>query len=691
MVITGAVLLLIWLLLAGVIIWKKPALLEKARTEIQDRTGGDASIGDMDLSFFRHFPYFTLHLSKVTLHDSLWQQHHHDLLKAESIDLRVDLPGSLLAGKLQVGKVFLEQGSVYLFTDSSGYTNTDMLRRGKPAGSGKEMKLPDFSLKDIRFVMEKQDKRTLFDLDIHRLTGTVEQHGRTLFLDLGTDIKVNSLAFNTEKGSFLRETSVSGHFRLQFNSGSKILQVNRQALLIDGHPFLVSGRFFPDVSPDPFLLTIETTAIPYRKATALLTPLLQQKLDQYDIDKPISLNATIDAGSADDHTPQINVRMSLSKGSVSTPVGRFTAASFDGSFTNEWAHGHKREDENSGIRLLSFSGAWSEIPLKADTITITNLKRPLLATTLHSKFELTKLNDLIGSKSIQFRKGMGGLNINYKGPLSGNDSTRAAANGSLDIDSAAISYQPYRFLLTDCKGKIRFSNQDLIIDHLEAHAGSSKVLVKGFARNLLSLLDKEPENVSMDWSLHSPRLDLRDFTAVLGKPVEPAMSYKAGGPDKNVFGSSGYRLDHLLRDGDIHLQLEAADLLYKNFSGAHAKAELLFSGNEIRLTHMEVEQADLPALFSIFSNSDQQALRDKNMKGKGKADIRMTGLLSDQADTLTIHRMEIQSTDFTLFAEGIYDLKTGDGSKLKIGRDLFEAPLRKAPRAKAHPAHRPTR
>ena len=755
----GGLLLLAWLLLVGIISLKKPVLLKKVSAELKDRTGGEVSIENMDISFFRHFPHITLHLSKVTLHDSLWPQHHRDLLKAESIDLRFSLLGSLFAGKPRVGKVFLEQGSICLFTDSTGYSNTDMLRKGGSAGSEKAVKLPGFSLTDIHFVLEKQDKGKLFDLDIHRLTGTVEQNNSMLYLDLSTAIKVNSFTLHAEKGSFLKDQPVSGHFRLQFNSASKILQVNKQSLLIGGHPFLLSGRFFPEVSPDPFLLTIETAAIPYKEATALLTPLLRQKLDQYDIDKPISLSATIDAGSADDHTPQINVRMNLSKGNVSTPVGRFTEASFDGSFTNEWVHGHKREDENSAIRLLSFSGVWSEISLKADTITITNLKHPLLAANLHSKFELTKLNDLTGSKSIQFRKGMGGLSITYKGPLSENDSSAVSVNGGLDIDSAAISYQPYRFLLTDCNGRVRFSNQDLIIDRLEAHAGSSKLLVKGLARNLISLLDKNPESVSMDWSLNSRRLDLRDFTTLLGKPVEPTIPPKAGRTDKNPFGTPGSRLDHFLREGDLHLQLEAADLLYKRFSGVHAKAELLFSGNEIRLTRMEIEQgngslslsgslrrlettassasqpgdagtislqshieqADLPGVFAAFNNFGQQALVDKNLKGKLTADIELTGRMTDKAvllqnslkgtvyfsvkggqlldfdpmekiqvavlkkrdfseihfselksqldldtSTLTIHRMEIQSTAFTLFAEGTYDWKTGADMSFQI-------------------------
>lgn len=748
-----------WLLLVGIVSFKKPELLKKISAEVKNRTGGVASIGNIDISFFRHFPHLTIQLSQVTLQDSLWPQHHHDLLKAESIDLRVSLFGSLFAGKPKVGKIFLTTGSIYLYTDSSGYSNTSVLHsRDDSTGKDdskekKETDLPEIALIDIKFTMEKQDRKKLFDFDIRRLEGSFKRDGRDLFIDVRLDVRVASFAFNTEKGSFLKDKPLSGRLHLQYNTASKILQANRQTLRIDDHPFLLSGRFFPGINPDPFFLTVETENMPYRKVTALLTPQIQQKLDQYDIDKPISVNATLDAGSADDHLPQITVKISVVKSNVNTPIGLFTGTSFNGSFTNEWVHGHKREDENSGIRLLAFSGSWSGIALKTDTVSIYNLKHPLLATTLHSKFELTKLNELTGSKSIQFRKGMGDLKVAYKGALSGNDTTASSLTGSLDIDSGAISYQPYRFLLTDCNGKLRFNNQDLMVDRLEAHAGSSRLTVKGSARNLFSLLDQNQKPVSMDWFLNSPRLDLRDFTAILGNRLSPpaaASTSKGSKRDKSVFGSPGSRLDHFLSDGDLHLQIEAADLLYKNFSGAHAKAEVLFSDNVIQLTRMEIEQghgsirlsgslhrkqgapnpitlqshieqADLPGVFTAFNNFGQQALQDKNLKGKLTADIQLTGAMTDKAvliqnslkgtvnfsvrggqlldfdpmekiqvavlkkrdlseihfaelksqldldtTTLTIHRMEIQSTAFTLFTEGTYDWKKGADMSLQV-------------------------
>ncbi len=755
----GCLFILLWLGVAAYIMIRKPVILQKARTELKKRLGGDVRIGDMEVSFFHHFPHITLHLSKVTLRDSLWQEHHHDLLHAEDMYLSLALFRSLFAGKARLGKVFVEKGTVYLFTDTTGYSNTSALNRGL-SGGREDVQFPDFACTDVRLVIENQDRHKFFDLEFRRLDCAIGKNGRTLSLTTDADALVQHFSFNTEKGSFIKDKTLAGHFILQFNSGSKIVQFNKAMVRIDGHPFVLTGRFFPNVKPDPFTLSIQVNDIPYRQATALLTPAIQQKLDLYDVDKPVSIQADLDAGAADDPTPLMTVHLNLQNASVNTPVGRLDGVNVMASFTNEWVRHEKRRDENSAIRLLSFSGSLMNIPLHSDTAVITDLKHPMLDCDLRSAFELTRLNELAGSRSIAFRKGACSLNINYKGPLREEDSSTVSLFGSMTIDSATVLYLPYNFQLTEGTGKIRFKDQDLVFDKLEARAGSSKLGLKGIIRNISPLIDQNPGDKhvgpldngpgvrpAIDLTLSSPRLDLEDLAPVLGRPAAAAMG-RAG--SKPLFRESAGRLDQLLRDGAIHLQIDAAELRYQHFSGVRAKAELLFQAGEVQLKKMELaqddgsltltgtfrrqpggggnpltfkshlEQVDIPKLFTAFNNFGQDGLTARNLKGKLTADVAMTGQLTDKArmvknsmkgtvsfsikggqlidfepmekihemvlkkrdlseirfgelnnqldldtTTLHIHRMEIQSTAFTLFVEGIYDFRTGPDLSVK--------------------------
>jgi len=651
-------LFLLWFGLAGYALLNKATLLQKAKTALEERIGGDVRIGNLDLSFFRHFPNVTARFSDVLLRDSAWPQHHHDLLKAAEADVSCNLFQTLLTFRVQIGEIDLEHGQIYFYTDSSGYSNTYLLNHQKPSQAGKAGNAPNIGLTDIRWVLERQDKHKFFDLDIRRLYCQIRQDHRLLHLLISdAGIVVNSLAFNTEKGSFIKGKKLSGSFLVDYNTASKIVQFNEAKLAIDDHPFVFSGRFFPTVHPDPFFLKIETNNILFHQATALLTPNIQQKMDVYDIDKPISILAQLDAGSAEDKTPQIVVRTTLDNGSVLTPAGRFTAVSFKASFTNEWQRGGQREDENSALRFLGFSGKLQDLPLRADTIVITNLKFPRLACDLHSHFPLELLNDLTGSQTLRFTGGVGNMNLHYKGPLSENDTAGTIVNGRIDLDSATLVYLPYSFKLTNGKGRLLLKDQDLFIEQLSIRAGNTSIAVKGVAKNLVALLDRNAEDVGLDLNLTTAHLDLEDLKVLAGRSSTGATTRSNNSP----FGESFARIDRLLKEGSIHVGIDAGDLKFQKFAGAHARADLVFDDHEIRLNRLTLEQGtgsielkarlnrkgagadnpvsleshlnqvDLPKLFMAFDDFHQDALTARNLKGKLSADIRLAGAMTDKA------------------------------------------------------------
>ena len=756
-------LFLFWVLLAVYVERNKGKLIEKARTDINSRIGGTLQVGAVDISLFRHFPSVTVAMSDVSLRDSLWGQHHHDLLTASHLFISGSIFKSLFSAKLELTTVFVEHASVYFYTDSTGYSNTYLFKgrhdAGRPADTGKEADLPELVCSDVRFVVDMQDRRKLFDLEFRRLHAVIRREERDLRFDVNTDLTARSFAFNTDKGSFVKDKPIRGRFAFSYNTASHILQVANAKLEIDGHPFVFSGRFFPTVKPDPFFLTIDASPIRLREAAGLLTTLLQQKLDQYDIDQSLAVHVQLDAGAADQHEPQIQIRMNLVNAGVLTPTGRFTEESSHCFFTNEWVRGQVRGDENSGIRFTDFAGKIEGIPLHADSIEITDLKHPQLSCGLTSRFDFSALNDVYGSQTLQFKKGSCRLDLRYKGPLSENDTAGATVNGRLDIDSGTVVYVPHQFQLTGATGRLLFRDQDLVIERLDARTGSTRLQIKGVAKNLIALLDHNSENVSMDCSLSAAHLNLEDFIELVGRSPGPSSGASSGASSGSsvrrsgnaVLGATASRVDNFLKDGLIHVNLDATNLSYADFSGAHARAELFFQRSEILLKRLTVEQSsgsldmqavltrkangdanpltlqshlkgvDLPGLFRSFDDFGLKGIGARNLKGRLDADVRLSGLLTDRArivpnslrgaidfriedgvlvdfepmekihetvlkkrdmsavrfgtlrnaleidsTTITLHRMEIQSTAFTLYAEGVYDLKAGADMGLQV-------------------------
>jgi len=665
--------------LAVYVEWNKQGLLEEARAAINGRINGQVGIGKMDVSLFRHFPSVMIRLSDVFVRDSAWSRHGHELLRATHVDIGIAPLRGLFRGKLELDEVAVEQGTVYFYTDSSGYSNTGVLRAGREKGGGGG-DWPHVALRNVRWVIDKEDKRKLFDFRIRKLTAAIGRDDRSLVVDVRTEAIASAFSFRLEKGSFIRGKSIAGHFKLTYNTASHILQMEKARVKIDGYPFVFSGRFFPTVKPDPFFLSIDAGPIPFGRAAALLTPRLEQKLGEYDIDKPVTIHARLDAGVADEIQPQLQVRMNVERAEVRTPAGRFGEVSFLGSFTNEWVRGKGREDANSAIRLTGFTGRLEDIPLRSDTAVISNLQFPQLNCDLHSAFLLRDLNSLLGSQTLAFRKGRCLMDVRYAGPLSENDSSSTAVNGELDLDSAGIEYLPYSFGLDQVNGRLELRGQDLVVDRLSARTGKTAIRVKGVARNLIALIDHNAGNVSMDWSLNAAHLALEDFAglagsgsagqaaeAAAGSGSGPATEGSAGSARRSAAGTAGPlfgavagRIDDFLKNGMIRLHLDAADVSYEHFYGAHAKADILFRQHQIRLSQVRLEQSsgaldleatidrrprggnpvtleshldhvDLPGLFTAFDDFGQEAIGARNLKGRMSADIRMTGMLTDRA------------------------------------------------------------
>jgi len=74
------------------------------------------------------------------------------------------------------------------------------------------------------------------------------------------------------------------------------------------------------------------------------------------VDKPVNIQADLDAGSADDPTPLMKVHMNLQHASVNTPAGRFNDVSVMANFTNEWVHHEKGGTRIQPYKLTSFTG-----------------------------------------------------------------------------------------------------------------------------------------------------------------------------------------------------------------------------------------------------------------------------------------------------------------------------------------------
>ncbi|RYE20012.1 MAG: AsmA family protein, partial [Sphingobacteriaceae bacterium] len=221
---------------------KKSILADVTKVLNKNLHGGKLTVGGMDPTFLKGFPNVSLSLKNVVLKDSLWAKHHRTLLQAQDFDISVNT-FALFTGTIAISKVTINQAKVYLFTDSTGYSNTSVLKKNnQPKKEKKDDKsaaaeLRKFALNDVQFVLENQKGHKLFNFNVAELNGKMDYPGDNWNAKVGLKVMVNSLAFNTLRGSFIKNKLVQGDLEANYDDKSGIISVVPKVLNIGADDF----------------------------------------------------------------------------------------------------------------------------------------------------------------------------------------------------------------------------------------------------------------------------------------------------------------------------------------------------------------------------------------------------------------------------------------------------------------------
>ena len=157
----------------------KKELLATITKQLNGSISGKITIGSMDPTFLKGFPGVSMRLNNVIVRDSLWNQHKHSLLDAKDIEVSVNAL-KLLTGTIQIKKMGINNASIYLYTDSNGYSNTAIFKKKskvkveKKEDSKSDLEIRQFTLNNVYFVMDNQKNNKLFQFVVDDLKGDID-------------------------------------------------------------------------------------------------------------------------------------------------------------------------------------------------------------------------------------------------------------------------------------------------------------------------------------------------------------------------------------------------------------------------------------------------------------------------------------------------------------------------------------
>lgn len=629
----------------------KTEIVAQINAKINDNIKGTIRIGDIKYKFLKGFPNMTLALNQVEIKDSLWVLHKRTLFNAEQIEIRIGL-WSLLVNEVNVDKIAIQKATLYLFKGKNGIVNTDIFRT-KPKGSKSESSttssIDEVSLSNVHFISENQMGNKLFDFDIRTLKSKIKHNQDNWNTNLHLETFAKSMAFNTKRGSFIKDKILEGNLVVDFSKEKNQISVKSKNLEIGKDFFDIKAHFSMDKKKSPFDITIKTTIL-WQDASALMSENISSRIRRFDLKKPIEVRCTIVGDGNASGDPEIVVKTKITDNELRIPDGVITDCTFDASFTNNYIKGKGCNDVNSTVTLSNLSGAYKTIPFTVPLGMISNFEKTIAAGSFKSDFNVALLNEIISKDFVRFSDGQAKVNLDFKFDIVNLEIQKPLFTGDVVVTNATVNYGPRNLVFLKTDISLAFTEEALVIKKINFKDRRNTVFMEGKIDNFLTLFYENPEKMLVNWDIYAPFLNVKQFLGVITK--SPQKSRKK---EKNKTDDLSDRLYSVIDKCQVVLHLKADKMVYDKVEATNAKATVLLVNNRLIVkngwvqssggtisfdgqlvphedaflleSNAKINRVDIARFLTSLNNFGIQSFKPKNIKGFLSASASLTGAL----------------------------------------------------------------
>jgi hypothetical protein len=662
--IIGSLLLLLILILVGLSIYistHKEKVLTLVTTELNQNLNGKLDVGGIETSFFTSFPDLAITLKNVSVKDKEWARHHHTLLDAKNFDVAVNT-AALLKGTISINHIDINNASVDLFTDSTGYSNTSIFKKSSPkkdnkSESSSSAELGKFSLKNVNFTIDDQKAKKLFSFAVSELKARMDFPDSGWTANLHLNVLAKSMAFSTTHGSFIKGKVLEGDLAAGYNQKTGDINVTSSDFTIGGDDFGIIARFAVGKKPASFMFHITAPKLLWSHASQLVTPNISLKLNMFNMDSPIGVDAKIAGSFSGGGDPYLYIAADVKHNRLTIPGSVIDDCSFKGVFNNTYAKGKENGDENSIIRLAHLTGTYNHVPFAIDTGSIINLIKPIAVGNFRADFPAADLNYLLVGVA-KFNTGTANMALRFNADIVNYRINKPTFAGNINLKNSNIVYVPRNLTFKNTSLSLDFTNNNLILNNIRLQSGKSIVLMQGRVDNFLNLYYNAPEKILVNWQINSPQLYLGEFLGFLNSNhSETAASTKSTSTANS--GNVVKQLSVALKKAKATMHIRAANVHYFKFLATDATADLLLSKDGLQLNNVSLKHAggflkinaglvqgstknrftvntviskvNVREFFYAFDNFGLKDLTDQNLKGFLSARANITGYVNNAA------------------------------------------------------------
>lgn len=614
-------------ILIGVLYWKQDSVVQHLIEDMNKDFKGMVEITGSHISPFETFPYISIDLEHVKVHETK-EKNTTPIVDVAEVFLGFDI-WTIISGKMEVKEIKLKEGNLNIIQHPDGEFNIL-----KALATNKEIEDPneEFHLDLHEIIVENIDLKKVNEannLIIEAFINYADSKFRTapdhVYASLESKFELNIIQDNDTTA--IKHKHFDVNTEIDFLKGKDIMTISPSVVKLEGSEFNMEGSvdFLKDALLDfHFNGNKENFELVMSMAPEELLPILKR----YENSGNIFFDATVKGPSMNGGKPAIEATFGCQNAYFNnqTVNRRLDDLNFIGHFTN----GEDRSPKTMKVTVSDFT-ATPEVGKVSANLTVTDFTDPEIDLNLNSNFELPFLADFLNLNDLSDMHGTVNLEMNFHdiinldNPEHSIESLNESYFTKLVVEDLSFVSSTYGVPIKDVDIHAEVNGHEAVIDYCNVKMGNSDISIDGTISDLPAIIHHTNELIDTRLNITSKHLDLFELTGAneeksvneqiddLSLNLDFKSSAKAFTESPNLpvgeffienFNAKLKHYPHAFHDFHADLIIEEEDFKLVDFKGMIDKTDFLFSGNlkHYDLWFMEHPEGDTKIDFNFTSD-----------------------------------------------------------------------------------------
>lgn len=598
---------------------------------------------DIDLTVIRSFPNASVEFKNVKALDAADIPKRDTLFSAGKIGLEFNLI-DLFRKNYKIRHITADDVALNVWVDKNGRDNYHFLK-STPDTAASDTAHVAFALESIELKnvsLRYRDRRVnsdyKVDLEKAHCSGDFSSDNYTF----SADAKFFVHHLKQEKTTYFSDNEGSLDLEVQVDDKAGSYAIDKCSLHLADFALTAGGNIVEQKRGTQLDLAVKGDDIDLAAALSLMPAKYHDKLASYDSEGKLLLDASVKGLYNDSVMPVIKATFETSKGTSLTNTK--AALSLEdvvvkGVFSNE--PGHSQLDVTS----FSFHSGGSKLEGKWR---LENFDHPEIEASVEGSIGMRDLQIILQNDTVELAEGAVDVNVHTSGkPADGktfktDDLRHFNTTGEITMRNTTLHLKQSPLRVDSLNGKMVFNGNDLSVDNFSGRLAGNDFSLDGTLRNLLPWLLTDKENLAIEATLRSRRLDLNKLLTSEGGEKQTDKSdttYRLSFP-ASLRLSLRTEIDHItfrkfeaanLR-GNVELRdrkLVVDPVMFSTMDGAVSGSGMIDGarGDSLLITcNAKITKVNISKLFGEMENFGQEVLQEKHLRGLLTADVQFASI-----------------------------------------------------------------